>query len=249
MAAHCAQPNAPEPSCNISLDRGKSFPILRSERIIIGPRESSKPRFANSKVTKEAVLKCIDPVKLKMKINSVNFGPQSSVILEGPALDPKTLASCTALGAEGLEIKPDIKQNPRLVVHDIPVQLTADEIVSCIVEQNLPEASGADVKHVFLYPAATQHHKKRFRSCIIETLPEHRPRLLKLKKVTIKWSACRIDDHVSIVQCFNCHRFGNLANNCADRERCGKCVLFDKAKCPILREKIDRKISSINYGD
>lgn len=275
VASRNAQQRSARPMACVSLDRGKPFPITRTDRIIIGPCESSKHRYADSKITKTVVQQCIDPVQYNMKINRVSFGPQCSVIVEGDALDPKSLATCTALGKKGLEVKEDVRRNPRLVIHDIPVELSEEQIITCLVEQNLPGVSVDDVKPIFLYPTG----RKRFRSCIIETTPEHRIRLLNLRKVTIQWSACRIDDHVSILQCFRCHGFGHIASKCAANVlTCGKCAgehitkdcessnglkctncvaakltnvahaAYDKAKCPLLRKRIDRQMSFINYG-
>lgn len=113
---------------------------------------------------------------------------------------------------------------------------------------------------------------------MIETKPEHRLFLLRRERVNISWVSCRIDDHVSVLQCFNCSGFGHVSKECksaiccgrcagnhlakdcnaGDKLRCVNCVAaknstvdhaaYNKAKCPILRKKIERKILSVNYG-
>lgn len=275
VAARNSQPTSSRPSSCVALDRGKPFSITRTNRIIIGPGEASKNRYPNSKATEEAVKKCINPAQFKLKIDKVSFGPQCSVIIEGDSLNPESLASCPALTQQGLEIKQHVKRKPRLVLHDIPVHLNTDEIITCLIEQNLPGVAEDEIMPVFLYPPGN----KKFRSCIIETTPELRDRLRNLKRVTIDWMACRLDDHVSVLQCFHCHAFGHIASSCTVTEtRCGKCAgehltndcvpantpkctncvaakrtnvahySYDRAKCPLLRKRIDRQISFINYG-
>ena len=154
------------------------------------------------------------------------------------------------------------------------LKMSGDEIVNCIVNQNLPHASIEDVKLVYLYPAA----KKKARSCVVELKADHRLELMKRRGVNINWLTCRIDDHVTVTQCFNCAGFGHIANACANKASCHFCAAEYSAKecpnkamlncvncaaakfadrahaandrlcCPALRRRIDRKISSTNYG-
>ena len=122
-------------------------------------------------------------------------------------------------------------------------------------------------------------YKKKRRSCVIETGPDTRSVLVKKGYVTLKWVVCRLDDYMSIQQCYKCHDFSHLYGGCTVEVRCAilagehdtfccdnrnnlKCVncdgrdksadaghsASDKAKFPILRKLIDRKIRAINYG-
>ena len=274
IAAH-NKPSAPSitPLNSVSLSRGETFTVRAQERVIIGPREDAKEGFESSSVTKNAVLKLIDPVASKMRPSRVMFGPSCSVIIEGEGINGNALANCTALSDAGLEVKNELKMNPRLIIHDIPVDLSADAILKCIVEQNFTDVPAEEFNVIYLYPALN----KKFRSCIIETKPEHRTSLVNRGKVNINWVVCRIDDHVSIFQCYKCYGFGHPAKDCKNTACCGKCAsehqtktcntdkfkcincstakytqlnhaATDKIRCPILRNKIDRKISSINYG-
>ena len=146
--------------------------------------------------------------------------------------------------------------------------------MDCIAEQNFTDVPIEEFKVIYMYPA----RNKKFRSCIIETKPDHRISLLNRCKVNINWVVCRIDDHVSILQCFNCYGYGHISKDCDKKACCGKCAsehptqtcntknfkwvnclsakytnvnhaATDKNRCPILRNKINRKISSINYGE
>ena len=93
------------------------------------------------------------------------------------------LSKCAELAKCGLEVKPCAKMRPRVIIHDIPVKLSGDEIVNCIVNQNLPHASIEDIKLVYLFPAV----KKKARSCVVELKAEHRLELIKRKGVNINW--------------------------------------------------------------
>lgn len=262
------------PMQSVALGRGKSFPLVSAERVIIGPREDNSEKFPNSKATKEALRACVNPKQLKLKVQNVRFGPGCSVMLEGDHLNIAALQKCESIAQAGLEIKPKSSWNPRVIIHDIPVYLERDDIVNCIIDQNLQEASVEDVQVKYLYPAAN----KKYRSCVVELLPEHRVKLLKNNRVNIKWMACRVDDHVSIRQCYNCMGFGHIAGACKNKACCAfcaeehlskdcksrkklKCVnchmakcanvahsATDKGKCGLLRKKIEQKLPFVNYG-
>ena len=96
--------------------------------------------------------KCIDPLKLKLKVTGIGFSPQNSVILEGPDFHQADSETWATLSANGLEIKPTPRIFPRLIIHDIPVIHSSEDIVKHIVEQDLLEATLTDVKAVYLYP-------------------------------------------------------------------------------------------------
>ncbi|OXU16825.1 hypothetical protein TSAR_004282 [Trichomalopsis sarcophagae] len=123
--------------------------------------------------------------------------------------------------------------NPRLIVHDIPVELTSDQIVSCIIDQNIPDATREDMKHVYIYPA----RDKKSRSCVVETKPMFRYALLNRKRVNIDWSACRILDHVVVKQCIKCQRFCHIAREgskdacCAGTHKSRTCKKRDFLRC------------------
>ncbi|XP_014229090.1 uncharacterized protein LOC106653938 [Trichogramma pretiosum] len=260
----------------VSLTTGKSFNVPKRERIIIGPTDSAKNRYTSSSVTKDALVKCIDPSRLKIGVSRLRYGPLNSVIIEGDCLSAEKFSGCTGLSDAGLEIKRDAKLMPRVVVHDIPVDYTSDSICESIAAQNLPEATSADLKMVYLYPAGTKKH----RSCIIELKPEFRAILMNRKRVNIGWMSCRIDDHINVLQCFKCNGFNHTKDNCEETApTCGKCAgthlssectessvlhcincekagstnvehaATDKSKCPILRKKVEHRISQIDYGE
>ena len=196
------------------------------------------------------------------------------VVVEGDYLSAESFNACPEFAAAGLEVKPNAMLDPRLIVHGVPVELTKEEIVECIKEQNLPEDSTEVIKMTYLYPAK----EKKARSCIVEVSPETRTRLLARRRINVRWSVCRVEDYVSVTQCFRCAGFGHIASACKSNARCSHCAgehiaddctkkdplkcvncseaaigdcshsARDKGKCSILRKKLEHKVASINYG-
>ena len=130
---------------------GRSVPIKPTKRVIVGPRDDAKNLFKSSSDTKSTLLKAVNPASLKMKVNRISLSPNSTLTIEGE-LDSKTLQNCESLATSGLEVKPYVKQNPRLILHDIPVHMTFADIARCLVEQNFPTASQDEFTSIYMYP-------------------------------------------------------------------------------------------------
>ena len=78
---------------------------------------------------------------MKLRPNRGLLSPECSVIFEGDGTNLSPLINNTTLSEVGLEIKADLKLNPRLAIHDIPVELTGDTIANCISQQNFSDAA------------------------------------------------------------------------------------------------------------
>ena len=120
------------PSKKVSLNKVKPLVFERVERVVIGPSEQARDKYSDSKQTKAALRAAIDPAVLKTRVKRVILGPQCCVIIEGHSLDTVAIANNANLGKAGLDVKPDLKMNPRLAIHDVPVELTADQIINCV---------------------------------------------------------------------------------------------------------------------
>lgn len=84
--------------------------------------------------------------------------------MESSDFQSEALTSGTELSKAGLEVKQDKKHRPRLIVHDIPVELERARIAEAMIEQNLSVAGRDDLDVKYLYPAG----QKKFRSCVIK---------------------------------------------------------------------------------
>ena len=124
VAANSAAFPAPsnEPSKIITLSRGNVFPIRSSEVVIIGPSSDAEAKFISSNATKEALLKAVDSVALKLKVQGIRAGPNHGIVVESDTANCATLSKCAELAKCGLEVKPCAKLLPRVIIHDIPVK-------------------------------------------------------------------------------------------------------------------------------
>ena len=258
------------------LEKGKMLPIRSDSQVIVGPADPSSATLVSSEVTKAKLLEVIKPAELGLRITRVYYTANNSVIVEGDPCNSAILRNCAPLLDAGLEVKDKVKLNPRLIVRDIPTDISSDEIRVALQKQNFPDHTIDDFKVVYLFPV---REGKKARSCIIETPPECRKALCTANRVYIGMRSCRCADHISILQCFNCHKYGHIAKECtAKAPLCGFCAgahsskdcpsktalccanckstsgndtkhaAFDRLKCPLFRAKLTLKSASVNYG-
>lgn len=228
-------------------------------------------KFANSGKVKEALFKAVDPTALQPKVsNIISVKDSSDVIVVGHSLEP--LLCCESLEAAGLKAKCNAKLDPRVMIHSIPVEYEKEQISKFLVSQNFPDLVEGDFTVMYVYPTG----KKKFRSCVAQVKPAICDHLFRVEKVNIGWQWCRFVDYISILQCFKCFQFGHKASEYSDAVTCkiyagdheynectanatGCCAnckankldhahfITDKAKCPLLRLKIERKVARIDY--
>ncbi|KAL7307802.1 hypothetical protein TKK_0000124 [Trichogramma kaykai] len=195
----------------VSVTRGRPIAIRKSSRIAVGPRQSEEANLRDALAVKAALVRSVNPATLGGRVEQVRYGHGATVMIEGEALCADTFA-CPELAAAGLEVKPSSLLDPRPIVHGVPVDLTGDEIGECI-KRNLPGTSS--IKLVYLYPAGN----KKQRSCVIEVSADTRRLLLSRGRVNLRWHSCRVEDHLSIMQCFKCPGYSHIAARC-DKEPC-----------------------------
>ncbi|KAL7294839.1 hypothetical protein TKK_0011767 [Trichogramma kaykai] len=225
-------------AAKVTVSRGRAFKIQTRSRITIGPKEDAVALLPDAAATKAALVKSVNPAELKMRVDRVRYGLGATVVVEGEGLDADALGACPKLAAAGLEVKPNSLLNPRLIVHGVPVELGARRLCE----------------------------------------PTLRRQLLSRQRISIQWLVCRVEDHVSVTECFKCSGFGHIAAKCPKSACCSHCAgghlteeresrenlkcincteaghashahsARDRAKCVILRRRIERKISTINYG-
>ena len=175
----------------ITLDLRKSIPISTALRVVVGPTDAVKNNFASVKDTKETLLKALDPNQLKLRTSRVHYASDNSVVIIADNVDVDALRKNDALTTAGLEVKPDEKLSPRVIIHDVPADYSEDEILLSLIDLNLPRHTREDTKIISLYPV---RDKKKHRSCVVEVKPECRKALRNQERIFIKWSSCRFAD-------------------------------------------------------
>ena len=192
---------------------GKTLPIRPDSQVIIGPTSTTAENFESSTAAKTKFLELIKPIDLGLRINRVRLGSNKSIIIEGDSCNLEILQNCSELRESKLEVKENCETNPRLIIHDVPDSLKSDDIGTALLKQNFPNYNLEDFKVIYLFGI---RKGKSVRSCIVEMPPECRKILCKANRVFFGAPSCSCADHVTIVQCFNCYKFGHIAKDCTN---------------------------------
>ena len=97
-----------------------------------------------------------------------------------------------------LEAKIQVLRNPRLVIYNIPEEITLENATKTIREQN-PEQQleERDIIPKFIYRT-----KRNARNLVIEVTCHTRKQILNTR-MKIGWVICRVEDYIHVNRCFN----------------------------------------------
>ena len=111
------------------LDNHRTIPIRSDSQVIIGLSDPTSVTFVSSEATKTKFLELVKPVELGLRIRRILLAANKSIVIEGDSCNLVILTDCQSLRDVGLEVKDKIKSNPRLIIHDIPVEFYEVEII------------------------------------------------------------------------------------------------------------------------
>lgn len=121
--------------------------------------------------------------------------------------------------------KKPTKKNPRVMIVGISKDILGQEILDLIKAQNpninefLLQNHNEFMKIIFDKP-----DRVGTKFAIVETSPALWKIIIDGKRLFIGHKACPVRNRVSVLQCFNCQRFGHSANNCQNKTVCGNCA-------------------------
>lgn len=251
---------------------GKKVAVVNSMEFYIQPNSSAKTKFTSSEQVKDKLRSAINPAMYGMKVTRLLKARDNGVRVVVEAVDLEKLRKSDELKKCGLEVVNKEKNEPRLIIYGVPAAMSTDELPAKIREANL-EDDDIPLKCVYKYPA----RERTTTSFVIETSAEGRTELLRKSRIFIGFAACRVEDHVRVLQCYKCLQFGHIAGDCQGKDKCGHCAgshesrackrkqnikcynctmdkledtahsAFDGKRCPILARKLAEKARSTNY--
>jgi hypothetical protein len=140
---------------------------------------------------------------------------------EAEALEMDIKAKC----GEELEAILHRRRNPRLVIRNIPEDITTCNIEGTLIKQN-PDLylKAGDINAKYIYEI-----KKHFRNLVVEVNAQTRKLHLQ-KKVKLGWIICKVEDYLVATRRFKCSRFKHRHQNCRGKETCPLCAGRHKMK-------------------
>lgn len=203
--------------------------------VTVFPQEESDIKSSDD--TKSVIYSNVIPTKDKLKIRNVRKINNNGILVETEtAQDLENVLKNEKLQSAGLKVGLPIKKRPKMIIYSVPRELEEKEIIAAIHQQNLEEVPEAKLNSELRLMFKTGQKDKDTVNWVIEAAPEIRELLKKNSRIYIGWTACYIQDYVSISRCYKCQSFGHIAKYCkAEENTCVHCAMDGHAfnNCPV----------------
>ena len=170
---------------------------------------------------KELIKTNINPTEMKVGINTFKALRDGRILIEAGSKEEieRISTSITEKCGKELETKVQKLRNPRLVIYNIPEDITIENAAKIIQEQNSElQLEERDITAKFFYIT-----KKKARNLVIEVNSHTRKQILNAR-MKIGWAICNVDDYIHVNRCFKCSRYNHRLADCRGEETCPLCT-------------------------
>jgi hypothetical protein len=198
-----------------------------------------------TETVKKIIKSSIDPTQMKIGIRTFKGLQDGKVLIEADtendiqAIQNQIRDKC----GERLETNVQKKRNPRLIIYNVPEEITLENAADIISDQN-PELAltKEDITAKFIFK-----NKRNARNLVIE-LTTKTYRTMRQNKLKIGWTICNTEDFVSVTKCHKCSKFNHHQNDCRSEETCPLCAANHKLReCKATRTEY-RCINCTTYN-
>jgi len=116
--------------------------------------------------------------------------------------------------------------NPRIIVFNVPEDITSENVAQAIVLQN----SEVNLNENEIKPKFVFEVRKKHKNLVIEVNSEICNHLVN-RKLKIGWHVCDSSDYLSVTPCYKCSKYNHRAQECF-----GDVVCPHRAQSPTMHE-------------
>lgn len=206
----------------------------RKEVLVIEPLNEQQDAEQTKKILKEKV----SPSALKIGVKSLRKVRRGALVIEVAQHSDKVKLTEAVQSIPGLKARDPKPKRPRVIMLGIPRCLKRSNLVNLLFEQNEElralYASGEELAQECVPRYQLGNKEKDVCSWMLEVSGRLHALLLKTKRVNLEWVRCRIENFISVLQCYNCCKIGHMAKDCKDGlPTCSQCTEFHRFKdCP-----------------
>ena len=194
--------------------RGKG----KQERYVLTVTSNDKE---STETIKDILRSKIKPNEIRVGINVLKSLRNGRIQIEtGSKEETEILTKDINEKCEGkLEAKVHTLRKPKLVIYNIPEDISVQNIEETMHTQN-PELNlkTGDINAKFLYRT-----RRNTQNLVIEVGPQTRKLLLQTK-IKLGWLICNVGDYLVANQCFNCSKYNHRHRECRGAVTCPLCA-------------------------
>lgn len=187
----------------------------------------------------------VNPAEIKVGINTLKTLRDGRLLIESSSRNEIEVLSSNIISKCGEEVEVNIPKlrRPRLIMYNIPDDITIDNAAGRIAEQN-PELNlnSEDIQPKFCY--TTKSNKKNL---VVEVSPQVRHELLQTK-IKLGWLIFKAQDYIAATRCFKCSRYNHRYRECRGEDTCPFCAGAHKMKECTVSAKQYKCINCVTYN-
>ncbi|XP_039291744.1 uncharacterized protein LOC120353125 [Nilaparvata lugens] len=142
--------------------------------------------------------------------------------------DKKKLLKNKAVNNDQIKITEPQNKKPRIIVYDVPSDLTNKEVTEEIYNKNFVNSGIEKQKFEEGCKPSFKLGPKNKDSVhwVVECEPEIRKAIINKKKIFIDMTSCRVNDYHAVQRCYKCQVYGHITKHCKKEEDiCGHCSI------------------------
>lgn len=244
---------------SVSKKTGVNMPMRVSEKkyaVVIKPKNESEKM--TSEQVKERVMNAVSK-ELNVRVKAVRKTRNGGIAVETVSeSDIKRVRECKKLAEIGMRVEDPRKIGPKIIVFDVPVEMTSDEILRDMYVKNLNECvSEREFRERVRIVSRTNKKDASVGNVIIELSVSMYNALMNEGRLYVQWRACKLREFVNVLRCHKCCAFGHMAKECKEKDSvCQKCGETGHLKsackkseccrnCKIKANKCDHSVTSL----
>lgn len=203
----------------------KVIPPKQNNVVFLYPDSSSEN--GTSERTKSAIKKVLLPQTEKIQINKIKSINRGGILIEAGSPTTAVKIREAAKKAHGIRCVDNKIRRPRMQVFDVDKEVTDEDFIQRLYVQNLEDAgitekeAREDIKICF----KTGKKDTDFTNWVIEVSSKIREQLLKIGRVYLDYSSCKVVDFLLVARCYHCQGYGHMAKYCKIKDpTCSICA-------------------------
>lgn len=187
--------------------------------IIITPKENEDTRK-----TEKRLKEILNPRKEKINIKNIKT-TKNAIIIETRAIgDSEKILTNEELRST-MNVEKPRKKRPKIIIYDIPSNMTVQELQTAAGEQNLEDhLTIEEVEQEFKPLFKTGPRNKDTVHHVAEVSPRVRKILLGRGRLYLPFISVAVKDYIVVPKCLKCQDLGHVAKHCRNEETtCAHC--------------------------